>query len=72
MTYHSDERYLKVGDIMSWLGVARSTIYRWVNEGHFPKPVVFGPEKDKNSTTRWLRTEVEQWIKSRPREKTDD
>jgi prophage regulatory protein len=72
MTYHSDERYLKGGEVVSWLGVARSTIYRWVDEGHFPKPVVLGPEKDKNSTTRWLRTEVEQWLASRPREKTDD
>ena len=72
MTYHSDERYLKVGEVVSWLGVARSTIYRWVDEGHFPKPVVLGPEKDKNSTTRWLRREVEQWLASRPREKTDD
>jgi prophage regulatory protein len=71
MTYHSDERYLKVGEVVAWLGVARSTVYRWVEEGHFPKPVVLGPERDKNSTMRWLRTEVEQWLESRPREKTD-
>ena len=53
------------------LGVARSTIYRWVDSGHFPKPVVLGPETDKNSSTRWLRTEVEEWLKTRPREKLD-
>jgi len=73
MTYHSDERYLKVGDLVAWLGVARSTIYRWVNEGHFPKPVVLGPEdKANNSSKRWLRVEVEQWLDSRPREKFDE
>ena len=72
MTYHSEERYLKVGELHAWLGVARSTIYRWVEEGHFPKPVVLGPETERNSTTRWLRTDVEQWLASRPREKTDD
>lgn len=71
MTYHSDERYLKVGEVVACLGVARSTVYRWVEEGHFPKPVVLGPETEKNSTMRWLRTEVEQWLESRPREKTD-
>jgi len=71
MTYHSDERYLKVGEVVEWLGVARSTVYRWVEEGHFPRPVVLGPETEKNSTMRWLRTEVEQWLASRPREKTD-
>ncbi len=72
MTYHSDERYIKVSEVAKRIGVARSTIYRWVDEGHFPKPVIFGPVKDYNSTSRWLRTEVEQWIESRPREKTND
>jgi prophage regulatory protein len=72
MTYHSDERYLKVGDVVSWLGVARSTIYRWVDEGHFPKPIVLGPEKDRNSTMRWSQTEIEKWLESRPREKFDE
>ena len=42
MTSHSDDRYLKVGDLTDWLGVARSTIYRWVDQDHFPKPVVLG------------------------------
>jgi prophage regulatory protein len=73
MTYHSEERYLKVGDLSALLGVARSTIYRWVNEGHFPKPVILGPEdKASNSSTRWLRTEVQEWLDSRPREKFDE
>jgi prophage regulatory protein len=72
MTYHSDERYLKVGEIVAWLGVARSTIYRWVEEGHFPKPVVLGPETERNSTTRWLRTDIEKWLDARPREKNND
>ena len=71
MTYHSDERYLKVVDVVEWLGVARSTIYRWVDEGHLPKPIVLGPESHKNSTTRWLRTEVEHWLESRPRDRED-
>ena len=71
MTYRSDERHPKVGEVVEWLGVARSTVYRWVEEGHFPKPVVLGTETEKKSTMRWLRTEVEQWLESRPREKTD-
>ena len=28
MTYRSDEQYLKIGEVVSRLGVARSTIYR--------------------------------------------
>jgi len=72
MTYPSDnEEYLKVGEVAEALGVARTTIYKWVRTGHFPKPLVLGPENDKNSTTRWLRTEIDDWIRARPREKSD-
>tara|TARA_Y100000589_G_C26907533_1_gene528841 strand:- start:285 stop:506 length:222 start_codon:yes stop_codon:yes gene_type:complete len=69
MTSHSDKIYLKVGDLSGWLNVNRSTIYRWVDNKHFPKPIVLGPEADQNSTTRWLRSEVEEWLANRPRDK---
>jgi len=72
MTSLSNDQYLKVGDLTKWLGVSRSAIYIWVKEGHFPKPVVLGPHTDKNSTTRWLRSEVEKWLANRPRGKVDD
>jgi predicted DNA-binding transcriptional regulator AlpA len=29
---------LKISDISTGLGVAKSTIYKWVNDGVFPKP----------------------------------
>lgn len=71
MTSRSDEIYLKVGDLSSWLNVDRSTIYRWVDKNHFPEPIVLGPEADQNSTMRWLRSEVEDWLSKRPRDKVD-
>jgi len=73
MTSHSDgEVYLKVGELVQKLGVSRSTIYRWVDSGHFPKPLVLGPETDKNSSTRWSWSEVQDWLDTRPREKDDE
>jgi predicted DNA-binding transcriptional regulator AlpA len=36
----------------------------------FPKPVMLGlPEK--NGTSRWIESEVQEWLEKRPREKTD-
>ena len=72
MTSPSKDQYLKVGDLTEWLGVSRTAIYIWVKEGHFPKPVVLGPSADKNSTTRWLKSEVEEWLSNRPRGKADE
>ena len=64
------DKYIKVGEISKILGVSRSTIYKWVEEGSFPKPVHFG-DATKNSTMRWVQSELEEWLAKRPREKMD-
>ena len=38
---------------------SRSTVWRWVNEGHFPKPVKLSPGR-----TVWLVGELDQWLQS--------
>ena len=63
-------KYIKIGEIAKILNVSRTTIYRWMEEGSFPKPVHFGDAR-KNSTIRWIQEEVEDWLKKRPRDKTD-
>ena len=35
---------------------SRATIWRWVKEGRFPKPV-----KLTNGTTRWKLADLEKW-----------
>ncbi len=64
------DKYIKIGEIAKILNVSRTTIYRWMEEGSFPKPVHFGDAR-KNSTIRWIQEEVEEWLKKRPRDKTD-
>lgn len=67
MTSHSDEAYLKVGELSDWLNVSRSTIYRWVEQNHFPRPVVMGigtPE-GHSSVSRWKRSDILAWLDTR-------
>lgn len=66
------DRLLKTNEVASWLGISPSTLYAWVRDGRFPAPVVLGDPEDKRSTTRFIKSEIEQWLFSRPREKTDD
>ena len=40
MKYRSN--FLKAKDVADWLDVSESAIYKWVNEGNFPKPYKFG------------------------------
>ena len=63
-----EDDLLKLGDIKQKINVSYSTLYRWIEEGSFPKPLVFG-KGEKNATTRWLKKEVEEWFTDRPREK---
>jgi predicted DNA-binding transcriptional regulator AlpA len=63
-----EDQLLKISDIKDKLNVSYSTLYRWIDDGSFPKPLVFG-KGEKNATTRWKKKEIEEWFNNRPREK---
>ena len=41
-------------------GLSRSTIYQYIKDGAFPKPVPLGPR-----AVGWLESEVSEWIAER-------
>jgi len=43
-------------------GLARSTIYQYIKDGVFPKPVQLGPR-----AVGWIESEVSAWISARTR-----
>ena len=45
--------YMRDEEVAKRFGVARSTIWRWVQLGCFPKPYRLGP-----STTRWHEKDI--------------
>lgn len=51
-------RILRLQDVISYTGLARSTIYKYVDEGSFPKPVPLG-----GRSVGWVESEVQAWIK---------
>ena len=63
-----EDELLKIGDIREKINVSYSTLYRWMDDGNFPKPLVMG-KGEKNTTTRWLKSEIEDWFSNRPRQK---
>lgn len=50
-------RILRLKDVISHTGLARSTIYKYVDEGSFPKPVPLG-----GRCVGWLESEIQMWI----------
>ena len=48
--------------VCKYLGFARSTLYRKVARGTFPRPIQLGPGR-----VGWRSDEVEDWLQARPR-----
>lgn len=52
---------LRTPEVTSLTGLSRSTIYRLMNDGSFPRQRKLGP-----NSVGWLQGEIAQWIDSRP------
>jgi len=50
-------RLIRLPEVQHRVGLGRSTIYRWMAEGNFPKPVQLG-----GYSVAWAEDEVEDWI----------
>ena len=56
-----DDELWSVRKIMAKTGLARSTLYKYVNQGHFPRQRRRGPRR-----VGWLASDVLRWIGTRP------
>lgn len=50
-------RLLRLPEVMARVGLKRSTIYKRVSEGNFPKPRNIGPR-----SVAWSEAEIDRWI----------
>ena len=63
-------RFIRLNEVLSRTGYGRTSIYRKMEDGEFPKSVKLGgPHKDPSvfdsRAVAWIEDEVEQWIESR-------
>jgi prophage regulatory protein len=57
MDKQTNKRLLRFSELRKTVPLSRSTIWRKVREGSFPKPVRIG-----KSAQAWLATEIDNWI----------
>lgn len=50
-------RLIRIREVQHRVGLGRSTIYRWMAQGRFPKPVQLG-----GHVVAWLEGDIEEWI----------
>ena len=53
-------RLIRLPEVQHRVGLGRSTIYRWMSEGKFPKPVQLG-----GYSVAWAEEQIEKWVLER-------
>ncbi|RUO63256.1 transcriptional regulator, AlpA family [Pseudidiomarina planktonica] len=50
------ERYYRLSELKMHYRMSKSTIYRWIKEDKFPRPVRFSER-----ISRWPKSELDKW-----------
>lgn len=58
---YTPTRLIRLPEVKLRTGLARSSIYRMMEDGGFPRPRKLGPR-----AVAWLVNDIDQWIDSRP------
>ncbi len=53
-------RLIRLKEVQHRVGLGRSTIYRWMDEGKFPRPHTLG-----GYVVAWLESDIDSWISSK-------
>lgn len=57
-------KVLRLHQVMETTGLSRSTVYKYISEGAFPKPLSLGER-----CVGWLESEVHDWLLTRLEER---
>ena len=52
--------YIRAQELATMLAVHRTTLWRWVHDGHLPPPVRLGP-----NTVAWDSSKIDAWLAAR-------
>ncbi len=59
------EKLLTLNDVVQIVGFKKSTIYKFIAENKFPRPVKFG------KSSRWKESEIYDWINKLTHQKNE-
>ncbi|WP_191489728.1 helix-turn-helix transcriptional regulator [Pseudomonas sp. FEN] len=57
-------KIIRLKDVIDSTGLGRSTVYKYISEGTFPKPISLG-----DRCVGWLEREIHDWILARIEER---
>ena len=54
----NSNRFLRLNAVLDKTGLSRSTLYRKIDEGTFPKQITIGAR-----CVAWLESDIEEWMR---------
>ena len=54
------ERYMRINEVIQMLSVGKSTVWAWVKDDKFPKPI-----KLSEYVTVWKLSDIEEWVQQK-------
>jgi len=57
-------RFIRLKDVMETTGLGKTTIYKYIEQGNFPKPVELGYR-----AVGWIESEISEWVMARVEER---
>jgi len=60
------DRYLSKQEVLAVVGVSYPALWSWMRDGHFPQARVLGTGEGLRTKIGWLKSEIDDWIASRP------
>ena len=51
------DRLIKKAELLELVSASYPTIWRWMRDGAFPRPVILGPNR-----VAWRESEVREWL----------
>jgi len=69
-TPKTKHRFIRLSEVMSRTGYGRTSIYRKMEDGSFPKSLKLGgapkdPNEFDSRAIAWIEEEVDQWVEDR-------
>ena len=59
---------MRRSELLRYLDISKSTLWRWIHELGFPRPILSGP----GCVSRWVVTEVDAWLLARANERGEN
>jgi prophage regulatory protein len=53
-------KILRLKQVIEMTGTSKTTIYRWINDGVFPRPINLSAK-----SVAWLECDINEWIQSK-------